>query len=87
VLELSAAGYRVRMVRGAGTAREAAWTDVSKVRRQRLGPGACLVLSLGDGARTVVPLALLEGGAATGDRLEAELRSRLDRSHGQRRLT
>lgn len=86
VLELSAAGYRVRMVRGAGTARQAAWTDVSKVRRQRLAPGACLVLSLNDGARTVVPLALLEGGVATGQRLEADLRSRLDRSHGQRRL-
>lgn len=86
VLELSDTGYRVRMVRGAGTARQAAWTEVAKVRRQRLDPGTCLVLSLDNGARTVVPLALLEGGVATGQRLEADLRSRLDRSHGQRRL-
>jgi hypothetical protein len=87
VLVLSDTGYRVRMVRGAGTTREAAWTDVARVRRQRLAPGTCVVLSLNDGARTVVPVALLEGGAAAGDRLEADLRTRLDRSHGQRRLT
>jgi hypothetical protein len=86
VLELSDAGYRVRMLRGAGTARQAAWTEVAKVRRQRLAPGTCLVLALNDGARTVVPLALLEGGVTTGQRLEADLRSRLDHSHGQRRL-
>ena len=87
VLVLSDVGYRVRVVRGAGTTREAAWTDVARVRRQRLAPGTCLVLSLNDGARTVVPVALLEGGAAVGDRLETDLRSRLDLSHGQRRLT
>jgi hypothetical protein len=87
VLELTDTGYRLRVVRGSGTARQAAWAEVAKVRRQRLAPGTCLVLSLGDGARTVVPLALLEGGAETGDRLETDLRSRLDRSHGQRRLT
>ena len=86
VLELSDAGYRVRVLRRAGTARQAGWTEVAKVRRQRLAPGTCLVLALNDGARTVVPLALLEGGVATGQRLEADLRSRLDRSHGQRRL-
>src|SRR3990170_2433333 len=42
VLELTDSGYRMRVVRGAGTARQAAWTEVAKVRRQRLAPGACL---------------------------------------------
>jgi hypothetical protein len=87
VLVLSEVGYRLRVVRGAGNTRDAAWTDVARVRRQRLAPGTCVVLSLTDGARTVVPVALLEGGAAAGDRLETDLRTRLDRSHGQRRLT
>jgi hypothetical protein len=87
VLVLTETGYRVRVLRGAGTARRAAWTDVARVRRQRLAPGTCLVLTLDDDGRTVVPVALLEGGPVTGDRLETDLRTRLDRSHGRRRLT
>jgi hypothetical protein len=57
------------------------------VRREQLPPGTCLVLSLAGGERTVVPVRLLDGGTATADRLEADLRARLDRSHGQRRLS
>jgi hypothetical protein len=86
VLELSDGGYQVRVLRRAGPT-EASWTDVTRVRSQRLAPGMCLVLSLDDGSRTIVPLYLLEGGTAAADRLETDLRTRLDRSHGRRRLT
>jgi len=86
VLLLTDAGYRLRVLRGAGVA-EASWADVVRVRRERLGPGPCVVLSLVGGDRTVVPVHLLDGGASTADRLEADLRARLDRSHGQRRLS
>ena len=86
VLVLTDTGYRLRMLRGAG-ASAASWSDVARVRRKQLPPGPCLVLSLVDGGYTVVPVRLLEGGTATADRLEADLRARLDRSHGQRRLT
>ena len=85
LLLLSDTGYRVRVLRRAGPT-SAPWTDVTRVRREQLAPGLCLVLSLTDGARTVVPVRLLEGGTATADRLEADLRARLDRAHGQRRL-
>ncbi|HLK95152.1 MAG TPA: hypothetical protein VK365_05375 [Nocardioidaceae bacterium] len=86
LLALTGTGYRLRMLRGAG-ASAASWSDVARVRRKQLPPGPCLVLSLVDGGYTVVPVRLLEGGTATADRLEADLRARLDRSHGQRRLT
>jgi hypothetical protein len=86
VLVLTDTGYRLRMLRGAG-ASAASWSDVTRVRREQLPPGVCLVLSLVSGERTVVPVRLLDGGTATADRLEADLRTRLDRSHGQRRLS
>ena len=85
LLLLSDTGYRVRVLRRAGPT-SAPWADVTRVRREQLAPGPCLVLSLTDGARTVVPVRLLEGGAVTADRLEADLRARLDKAHGQRRL-
>jgi hypothetical protein len=86
VLVLTDTGYRLRMLRGAGVS-AASWSDVTRVRREQLPPGTCLVLSLPGGKRTVVPVRLLDGGTATADRLEADLRARLDRSHGQRRLS
>ena len=85
VLLLTGAGYRVKVLRGVGPT-EASWRDVARVRRQQLGPGPCLVVSLTDGGHTVVPLRLLEGGVANADSLEADLRGRLDQAHGQRRL-
>lgn len=86
VLVLTDTGYRLRMLRGAGVS-AANWSDVTRVRREQLPPGACLVVLLVGGQRTVVPVRLLDGGAATADRLESDLRTRLDRSHGQRRLS
>ncbi len=85
LLRLDQTGYHVRGLRGAGPTL-ASWTQVSRVRRERLAPGTCLVLSLDDGGRTVVPVRLLEGGSAAADQLESELRGRLDRAHGQRPL-
>lgn len=85
LLRLHEQGYELHGVRGAGPT-AARWDEVRTVRRERLRPGPCLVLALADRRRTVVPLRLVDGGAAAGDRLEADLSARLDRAHGQRRL-
>ncbi len=85
LLHLDDAGFRLRVLRGAGPA-SVQWADVEGVRRERLTPGPCLVFALSRSRRTVLPLHLLDGGPAAADRLDADLRSRLDRAHGQRRL-
>jgi hypothetical protein len=85
LLRLDDTGYRVHGLRGAGP-RSATWTEVARVRRERLVPGSCIVLTLAGGARTVVPLRLLDGGGTAADRLVADLSARLDAAHGQRRL-
>jgi len=84
LLHLDDQGFRLRVLRGAGPT-SAAWAEVEGVRRERLTPGPSLVIALSRGRRTVVPLHLVDGGPQTVDRLDADLRTRLDRAHGQRR--
>ena len=85
LLHLDDDGFRLRVLRGAGPT-SVPWAEVEGVRHERLSPGACLVFALARSRRTVVPLHLLDGGTAAVDRLDADLRSRLDRAHGQRPL-
>lgn len=82
VVHLDEEGYRVSFVRGAGATR-ARWTDVEDVVATSLAGERCVVLRLRDGRTTTVPVRLLAGSS---EAFVAELRARLDRGHGYRRL-
>jgi hypothetical protein len=77
-------GYRVRLVRGAGTL-EARWKDVEDVvATSRTGLGQevpCLVLRLRDGRTTTIPVGLLE---VDKDQFARDLQGRLQRGSGLR---
>ena len=83
LLHLDDDGFRLRVLRGAGPT-TAPGPRSRAYAANGWSPGACLVFALARGRRTVVPLHLLDGGTAAADRLDADLRSRLDRAHGQR---
>lgn len=82
VVRLDETGYRVRLVRGVGTA-EARWSDVEDVVATTVAGERCVVLRLRDGRTTTVPVRVLE---ADPDAFVRELASRLDRGHGYRRV-
>ncbi len=82
VLRCTDAGYRVRLVRGAGV-REGRWSQVEDaVAAYRRGV-ACLELRLRDGRTTTIPVGVL---AVDKDELVRELQGRLQRGHGLRPL-
>lgn len=60
IVRLDEAGYRVRLVRGAGV-RSAAWTDVADLAATEPKGFPCLELRLTDGRVTVVPVEVLDG--------------------------
>lgn len=82
VVRLDDVGYRIRFVRGVGRA-QARWTDVEDLTTAVLGGAPCVVLRLRDGTTSTVPVNLIAGDR---EELVDELKRRLDRGHGYRRL-
>jgi hypothetical protein len=82
VVRLDDTGYRVRLVRGAGTT-EARWTDVEDVVAATVGGERCVVLRLRDGRTTTVPVRMLD---ASPEAFIRDLREHLNRGHGYRPL-
>jgi hypothetical protein len=58
VVRCSPDGYTIRLVRGAGV-RQAAWTEVRDAVTTTTRRVACLVLRLGNGSTTSIPVGLL----------------------------
>lgn len=82
VVRLDEAGYRVRLVRGAGVA-GARWTDVEDVVATTVAGERCIVLRLRDGRTTTIPVRVLGGGS---EAFVADLQDHLNRGHGYRRI-
>jgi hypothetical protein len=82
VVRLDDAGYRVRLVRGAGV-REARWKDVEDATAPTVAGSRCVVVRLRDGRTTTIPVDVLKGSA---DAFVQDLRAHLDRGHGYRPL-
>jgi hypothetical protein len=75
-------GYRVRLLRGAGV-RQARWREVEDAVTATVSGHRCVVLRLRDGRTTTIPVAVLDVDPVT---FMADLRARLDKGHGYRRL-
>jgi hypothetical protein len=82
LVHLDDAGYRVRLLRGAGV-RAARWRDVEDVVTATVHGHDCVVLRLRDGRTTTVPVAVLD---APREVFVQDLRSHLDVGHGYRRI-
>jgi hypothetical protein len=76
VVRLSATGYRVAMVRGAGV-KEARWSEVEDAVATQPDAGPCVVLRLKDGRSTTIPMELL---AADKDDFARDVRDHLGRA-------
>ncbi|WP_245644438.1 hypothetical protein [Nocardioides jensenii] len=81
ILRLTADGYRIRFVRGAGT-RQARWSDVEKAVTDTIAGAPCVVLRLRNGQATTIPVELL---AVDREQLVRELQDHLDGRPGVRR--
>lgn len=80
-------GYRVSFVRGAGVTR-ACWADVEDATTGFAAGHPVVVLHLGDGRTTTIPVGLITAaGAGAPDSFVRALQGRLNRGHGYRRLT
>ena len=82
LVRLDEAGYRVRLLRGAGV-HAARWRDVEDVVTATVHGHDCVVLRLRDGRTTTVPVAVLD---APREVFVQDLRTRLDSGHGYRRI-
>ncbi len=82
IVRLDDTGYRVRHIRGAGTA-EARWTDVEDVVTATSAGERVVVLRLRDGRTTTVPVRMLAGDP---DDFVRDLQAHLDKGHGYRRI-
>ncbi len=82
VVRADTAGYRVRLVRGAGV-KAARWQDVEDVVATRVAGARCVQLRLRSGGTTTIPVDVL---AIDGDDFVRELQLRLDHGHGYRRI-
>ena len=82
LVRLDDAGYRVRLLRGAGV-RAARWRDVEDVVTATVRGHDCVVLRLRDGRTTTVPVAVLD---ARREVFVQDLRSHLDAGRGYRRV-
>lgn len=76
VVRLTEAGYRVRLVRGAGV-KEARWAEVEDAVATQPQGVACVVLRLKDGRSTTIPVELL---AADKDAFARDVRDHLARA-------
>lgn len=74
------AGYRVRLVRGAGV-REERWSAVEDAVTTVRHDVACLVLRLRDGRTTTIPVGLLD---VDREQFVRDLQQRLQQGHGLR---
>jgi hypothetical protein len=75
-VRLTASGYQVRLVRGAG-AKEAKWTEVEDAVATQPQDVPCVVLRLKDGRSTTIPVQLL---AADKDDFARDVRDHLQRA-------
>ena len=82
VLRCDDEGYRVRLVRGAGTTR-ARWSQVEDAVTTHRHDVACVQLRLRDGGTTTIPVGVL---AVDREQFVRELQARLQRGHGLRPL-
>ena len=82
VLQCTEAGYRVRLVRGAGV-HEARWTDVKDAVTTTTRNIPCVVLRLKDGRTTTIPVGVL---AADKEEFVRQLRRHLQRGQKLRPL-
>ena len=82
MVRFDADGYQVRGLRGAGV-KQARWRDVEDAVTTTTAGQDCVVLRLRDGRTTSVPVGVLEVPVQT---FVDDLRSRLHRGHGYRRL-
>ncbi len=82
VVRLGPAGYRVRLVRGAGVS-AAAWREVEDVTAATVAGERCVVLRLRDGRSTTLPVDVLAGST---DDFVRDLQQHLDRGHGYQGL-
>jgi len=78
VVRLTATGYQVRFVRGAGT-KEARWSEVEDAVATQPQDVPCVVLRLKDGRSTTIPVQLL---AADKDDFARDVRDHLSRAAG-----
>ncbi|KAA1427873.1 hypothetical protein [Nocardioides antri] len=76
VVRLTATGYQVRMVRGAGV-KEARWSEVEDAVATQPQDVPCVVLRLKDGRATTIPVQLL---AADKDDFARDIRDHLSRA-------
>ncbi|HEY8454656.1 MAG TPA: hypothetical protein VIL34_03610 [Actinopolymorphaceae bacterium] len=76
-------GFRNRTTWRRESVREATWSEVSNVRRMEAATGPFVVLELRDGRRSLIAAGVLDIKV---ERLESELRTRLDAAHGYRPL-
>jgi apolipoprotein N-acyltransferase len=83
VLRCTEAGYRVRLVRGAGVT-EARWSAVEDAVATYRRDVACLELRLRDGGTTTIPVGVLD---VDRERFVREIQERLQRGHGLRPLS
>jgi hypothetical protein len=82
VVRLDEAGYRVRLIRGAGVA-AAPWTDVEDAATSTPRGVAVVVLTLTDGRTTTIPVAAL---AADREEFVRDLQGHLQHGQGLRPL-
>jgi hypothetical protein len=82
VLTLTDDGFRIGLARTAGRA-WAAWREVESVGTADASGVAALVFVLADGGQSALPLSLL--GSRSAD-AQSEVRERLNRAYGYRRL-
>jgi hypothetical protein len=82
LVRLDDAGYRVRLVRGAGV-QQARWTDVEDVVATTVVGERCVVLRLRDGRTTTIPMRLLR---TSPEAFVKDLQGHLNRGHGYRRI-
>lgn len=82
VVRLTAEGYRVQWVRGAGVS-AARWKDVEDAVAAEAAGSPCVVLRLRDGRTTTIPVEML---AADREAFVRDLQDHLQRGHGLRPL-
>lgn len=82
VVRLDQAGYRVRLVRGAGVG-AARWSEVAEAVTSSVGDQPVVVLKLTDGRATTIPVAAL---AADREEFVRDLQAHLQRGQGLRPL-
>lgn len=82
VVHLDEAGYRVRLIRGAGV-REAGWKEVEDAVTVTARDLPCVVLRLTGGRTTTIPVEALD---VDREAFVRDLRTHLQRGHGLRPL-